>query len=126
MTVSYAWRIEQMDTQPANDGLENVVCKIHWRLLASDDTSTADIYGDLNLCSPDPGNFVPYSELTEAAVIGWLETGIDALAAASQLDEGCKDSDCSLPSVEQLRSGLAGILAAKRSPAIVPMPLPWE
>jgi hypothetical protein len=53
--------------------------------------------------------------LSEATVISWLEAAIDARAAEGEEE----------PSVAQLRTGLAGVLAARRTPAIVPMEVPW-
>lgn len=113
-SISYTWRIERLDAAPTEGGLSDVVRKIHWRLFATDGTNTTDAYGDVPLGAADPDDFTAYSELTPATVIAWLETAIDARAGEED------------PTVEQLRSGLAGILAAKRTPAIVPMPLPWE
>lgn len=113
-TVTYAWRIERLDAVPTEGELTDVVRKIHWRLFATDGTDTTDAYGDVPLGAADPDSFTAYSELTSDTVIAWLEATIDARAGEDE------------PTVEQLRSGLAGILAAKRSPAIVPMPLPWE
>ena len=113
-TVTYTWRIERLDAAPTEGELTDVVRKIHWRLFASDGTNTTDAYGDVPLGAADPDDFTAYSELTPATVIAWLETAIDARAGEED------------PTVEQLRSGLAGTLAAKRTPAIVPMPLPWE
>jgi hypothetical protein len=56
------------------------------------------------------------SRSLRSTVIGWLGAAIDARAVEKRGGEH---------TVEQLRSGLAGVLAAKRNPAIVPMPLPW-
>jgi hypothetical protein len=46
-------------------------------------------------------------------VITWLEAAIDARAGEGE------------PTVAQMRTGLAGMLAAKRTPSVVPMPVPW-
>lgn len=112
-TISYEWRIERLDAAPTEGELTNVVRNIHWRLFASDGINTTDVYGDVPLGAADPDDFIAYTELTLATVITWLEATINARAGEDK------------PTVEQLRSGLAGVLAAKRTPAIVPMPLPW-
>lgn len=114
MTVTYTWKIEQLDVAPAVGGLSNVVSKIHWRLLASDGANGADCYGDQILLPPDPNDFSPYASLTEGAVIACLEGLIDANAGEDRL------------TVAQLRQGLAGILATKAAPPPGPLPLPWE
>lgn len=114
-TVVYAWRIERLDAAPVDGELTNVVRTISWRLFASDGINTTDIYGEIPLVGSDPVNFTVYTDLTEATVIGWLEAAIDARAAEGEGE----------PSVAQMQTGLAGILAAKRTPAIVPMEVPW-
>jgi hypothetical protein len=46
-------------------------------------------------------------------VIDWLEAAIDARTGDDQ------------PDVAQLQANLAAMLAAKRSPSVVAMPVPW-
>ncbi len=112
-TVTYSWRIERLDAAPFEGELTSVVRKIHWRLFATDGTNSTDTYGEVPLDSANPEEFIPYQELTVAAVIPWLEAAIDSRAGEDE------------PSVDQLRWRLAIILAAKLGPTIAPMPLPW-
>jgi hypothetical protein len=111
--ITYNWKIERLDCAPSVNELSNVVRKIHWRLFASDGINTSDLYGDILLGDADPEDFTAYESLTEAEVVAWLEAAIDARADEEE------------PSVPQMRSGLAGILAAMRTPAVVATPLPW-
>jgi hypothetical protein len=111
--VSYTWRIERLDAAPTQDDLVDVVQKIHWRLFGSDGINTMDLYGDVPLAGADPDDFTAYEDLEEETVIGWLEAAIDARASDEE------------PTVAQMHTGLAGMLAAKRTPSVVPMPLPW-
>ena len=112
-SITYTWRIESLDAAPTEGELTNVVRTIHWRLFATDGINTLDLYGDVPLGSADPENFTPFENLTEATVITWLEAAIDGRAGEGE------------PTVAQLRTGLAGMLAAKRTPSVVPMPVPW-
>lgn len=112
--VTYFWLIEGLDAAPLDGGLANVVRRVHWRLLATDDQNSVDAYGSIPLPAPDPEGFVPFPDLTPAAVTSWVEAAIDAAAG---------DED---PTVGQLRASLAGILAAKRGPQLVSMRPPWE
>lgn len=116
MTVSYEWQIEQLDTAPLENGMTDVVHRVHWRLWADDGESRADLYGELVLPSPSPSAFTPYEDLTKGDVEQWVEATIDARAA----EEGSDES-----SVAMLRESLAGVLAARRTPSIVAKPLPW-
>jgi hypothetical protein len=113
MTVSYTWKIEQLDVTPAVGELSDVVRRVHWRLLASDGSSEADVFGMENLGTPTPEAFIAYPSLVEADVIGWLEETIDAKAGEDE------------PSVEGMKQGLAGILAARAADVVAPAPLPW-
>jgi hypothetical protein len=112
-TVTYTWQIEQLDAAPVEGELHDVVRKIHWRLFGTDGVNTLDLYGDVPLGSADPADFVAYPELDEATVIAWLEAAIDARAGEDN------------STVAQMHAGLAGMLAAKRTPSVVPMPVPW-
>jgi hypothetical protein len=112
-TITYTWKIERIDCAPTEGELTNVVRKIHWRLFGNDGVNTLDLFGDVPLGAADPEDFSAYSELTEATVITWLEAALDARAGGEE------------PSVAQLRAGLSGMLAAKRTPTVVPLPLPW-
>jgi hypothetical protein len=115
--ITYTWRIERLDCVPAQGSLTNVARRIHWRLLATDGERSADAYGEIGLAPPDPESFVPYPELEETTVIDWLEGAINARSTQEESDQ---------PSVAQMRTGLAGVLAAMRMPAAVAMALPWE
>jgi hypothetical protein len=112
-TITYTWQIERLDAAPAEGDLHDVVRKIHWRLFGSDGTNTMDLYGDVPLGDADPADFTAYADLNEATVITWLEAAIDARAGEEE------------PTVAQMHTGLAGMLAAKRTPAVVPMAPPW-
>ena len=112
-TITYTWRIESLDAAPTEGELTNVVRRIHWRLFGTDNANTLDLYGDVPLGSADPEDFILFENLTEATVVTWLEAAIDARAGEEE------------PTVTQLRAGLAGMLAAKRTPLVVPMPVPW-
>lgn len=122
-TVTYEWRIERLDVAPDEGGLTNIVRAIHWRLVATDGLNTADTYGHVVLSSPDPAGFIAYPELTQQIVSDWLTVAIDARAASDEHEEeGCATVP---PTVANLCFALAGVLAAKRTPQVVPMPPPW-
>ena len=112
-TVAYTWRIERLDAAPTEGALTNVVRKIHWRLFGSDGTNTLDLYGDVPLGDVNPEDFTLFENLTEATVITWLEAAINARAGEGE------------PTVAQIRTSLAGMLAAKRTTSVEPMPMPW-
>ncbi len=111
MAITYSWIISSLDCIPAEDGLSNVVSAINWRRQASEvvdgKTYTTDVYGQQALGSPDPNNFIPYPDLTQAEVEGWL---VDAMGQAQ---------------VDQIDANLAVQLQNIITPPVVQPPLPW-
>lgn len=72
MTTTF--KISQMD-RDTSDGFVNVV---HWNAIQVDGDYTASIYNTANFTKEDGINYVPYSELTEAAVIEWVKASLGA------------------------------------------------
>lgn len=84
-------RIQQLERQ-VNDGL---VITVHWDAIKSADGHTARVYGSYALPAKDPSDpsFIPFDDLTEEIVLGWLreamgEETVEQLEATldSQLD----------------------------------------
>jgi hypothetical protein len=94
MTIT--WKIDQMERQ-TSDGL---VTTVHWRANASetvgDKEYAASSYGSVGLTEGD--TIVPFANLTEAVVIGWVK---------DQLGE---------EQVESTESGLTAQIAAQKAP----------
>lgn len=105
-TVTTQWRINALDSIPSlEDGLTNVISTIHCEKTAeSSDGFNARWYGTVSVSAPHPASFIPYEEVTEEMVIGWVE-----------------DS----PSTAGVDDNLAAQLEAQRNPPIVTLPLPW-
>jgi len=76
MSTTYAWTINRMYTlqQPDPDYVVNVL----WTLTGVDGTTTASIDGSTMFDSNQSGTFIPYDQLTEATVIGWVQTSLGA------------------------------------------------
>lgn len=67
--TTYNWTIAQLERQTDTGG----VITAHWRVSAQDGEYTASAYGSASF-TPDPTapDFVPYADLTEADVLGWV------------------------------------------------------
>jgi hypothetical protein len=88
-TTTFTWAIAQLDRETA-DGF---VFTAHYTVNAADGTYTAGAYGSVGFERPE--TLVPYADLTEEQVIGWVKEALggdekvteiqDALQA--QLDE---------------------------------------
>lgn len=78
--INYTWKIEALEYAPELDGLPKVITQIHWRYFAIEDEITVDTYGMNPAPAPDEEDFIPFKDLTEEIVIGWLEEQIDVPA----------------------------------------------
>lgn len=72
--TTYTWQIANMERNTADDGV--VVC--HWRCTGVDGDHSASSYGTTSH-TPDPtaAGFVPYADLTEETVLGWVHAAVD-------------------------------------------------
>lgn len=81
MTTTF--KISQMDRNTA-DGF---VTTVHWNASQADGNFTASTYSTVSFNKEEGINYVPYADLTEAAVIEWVKSslgveGVDAVDAA--------------------------------------------
>ena len=67
MTVNKKWKVDAIDQQ-TEDGL---IVNVQWRLEATGNGRPTDLYGDLSFERGE--DFIPYEELTEDIVIGWVK-----------------------------------------------------
>lgn len=105
--TTFAWQFDALDVFPTYEGMTNVVESMHWRLTASDGLGhTAQGYGEHKAGPPDPNNFIPFANLTQAQVIAWLE-----VAMGSELTT--------------LQAQLETQLAEQASPTLVGLSPPW-
>jgi hypothetical protein len=73
------WKISTLDRDTA-DGFVNTV---HWNASQTDGDFTASTYSTISFTKEDGINYVPYADLTEAAVVEWVKgsLGADGVAA---------------------------------------------
>jgi hypothetical protein len=107
-TTNFSWVISQLNCAVESEGLPDVINMIHWRYNATQDHDGtlyfADTYGASSVAQPNPQNFIPYADVTEAEVISWLE----------QI----------LP-VDAMQLSLENNIALQINPVEVTLPLPW-
>ena len=78
MTITYTWRITEIECVPTQGDLANVATNVHWRLDGTDGNNFSGVYGATALESPAEGNFTAFENLTEEQVVGWVETALGA------------------------------------------------
>jgi hypothetical protein len=105
MSITYTWSFPEFDVVKSEDGLTDVVKTIHWRYDAQDGVFNAGAYGTVGLGAPNPANFIPYNQLTEAWTIS---------ACSASLD------------VPAMNAALAASIADQIDPPIVPMVPPFN
>ncbi len=69
-SISITWEIAQLDRE-TSDGF---VFTAHYRINANNGTYTAGAYGSLGFERPE--SLIPFSELTEDQVIGWVKEAL--------------------------------------------------
>lgn len=89
MAITYTWRISNLERETA----DGYVYTAHYTVSASDDVYSAGAYGSIGFERPE-GELIPFAELTEETVIGWVKEklGEEAVtnvltALEGQLDE---------------------------------------
>ena len=107
MANTYTWKIEALDCAPSAEGQTNVVNTIHWRVNGTDGTHNATVYGTQGVAYTAGSPFTAFNSLTEAEVIGWLQSAMGA------------------EKVAELEANLDAQIAALVTPAVVTPALPW-
>jgi len=67
----YTWQVVQMDRKTV-DGFVNTV---HYSVSATDGEYTASTYGTVGYTQGE-GSYVPYAQLTETEVVGWVQESL--------------------------------------------------
>jgi len=65
------WKVANMERNLDSIG---TVYTVHYTVTHFRDGEQAGAYGSVGLEAPEPGTGIPYAELTEEIVIGWLKT----------------------------------------------------
>ena len=76
------WTISQLDRNTSDGG----VTVAHWRVSEVDGDYSASSYGTVSF-TPDPSasDFVPYADLTESTVLGWVQSAVEKDAIEAKL-----------------------------------------
>lgn len=79
MAVTYTWTVTGLRTKNEGDNV-NAVIQTHWKCTGTDEHGhTATFIGATPFSSNGvaPEDFVPFEELTEEIVLGWIQTHIN-------------------------------------------------
>jgi hypothetical protein len=80
--TTYLWTIQQLD-RLTSDGF---VVTVHYNVSATDGTYSANTYGTVGYQEQPGETYVPYADLTEPQVVGWVQNslGKDTVEASLQ------------------------------------------
>ena len=81
MANTYSWNCKTVDCYPTFEEETDVVYNVHWRLTATSSEVDAEgnpyvasVYGTQSISTDDIENFIPFADLTNTIVTGWVET----------------------------------------------------
>lgn len=85
--VNFKWNVNPLDCVISEDGMTNVVKIVNWRLIGTDENGvSSDIYGAQSFPAPSQENYIPFDELTQEIVVGWLSSVLDVPAMEAQIE----------------------------------------
>ena len=86
--ITYKWNVNPMDCVIDDDGLSNVVQTVHWRLIGTDENGvSSSVYGAASFPKPEAEGYIPFEDLTQEIILGWLETVLDIPAFEKQIED---------------------------------------
>ena len=114
--TTFNWTISATERAVALGELSDVIQVIHWRYKGTnEDGLTAEIYGAAVLGEPDPQNFTPYNQVTQAAAEGWL---VEMFTAEEVVEE-----EITKTRMAQMQEGLEAQISLLANPIIIVAPL---
>ena len=106
--TNFTWNVTNLFTETI-DGKEDYVVTAYYETIGVDETYKASLSNIAQFSTEDVGTFIPYADLTEEVVIGWIK---------ESLGEG---------GVESIEACINGQIESEKNPPQVPVntPLPW-
>ena len=99
--TTFTWTINAMYTMPTPE--PDYVVNVLWTLTGDQDGTVASMSGNSLMSSEDTTNFIPYDQLTQDIVIGWVQEslGPDGVANCEANVQGQIDSILNPPVAPQ-------------------------
>lgn len=88
---NFKWIFSAFNCRVDENGMQDVVTSVHWRYIGTTEEGvSSEIYGEQFLGAPTPDAFIPYPELTEEQVVGWMEATLDVPSMQTNIAEQIK------------------------------------
>ena len=86
MATTFTWKIAQLERETA----DGYVFTAHYNVDAKDETYSAGAYGSIGLERPEDQELIPFADLTEEVVIGWVKDKLGE-EAVSNVEQSLAD-----------------------------------
>lgn len=103
----YTWSIAALECSNTDASFPAKVITAHWRLDGAFADTTAGVYGSVSFPEPYAAAYIPYADLTQDQVIGWVEATLGDEEVAS------------------LKANIDSQIADQIAPPVENKPLPW-
>ena len=119
--TNFIWNVTQLYTETI-EGKEDYVVIAHCETIGVDGDFSATVPNVIQFSTEDVTVFIPYEDLTEEIVVGWIK---------ESLGEGCKDledgENCT-DGVLLIEASIRAQIEAQKNPPVTPQetPLPWS
>lgn len=115
MAITYSWNVDKLFTIDVSSTELSYVVTIFYSVIGTETTGGETYFSEIVSSAyfdviPNQPNYIPYGELTEEIVLGWVKNQLGADGIASYEDS------------------IAGQIQLQINPPKVPVdsPLPWE
>ena len=76
--ITYTWELTSLKRKNSSD-MNNIIIQTYWKKIGTDENgNTAHFAGatPFDISTVDPDNFVPYEDLTEEIILGWIQSAV--------------------------------------------------
>ena len=107
--INYTWTIKNLWTKTV-DGQQDYVVIAAYDVTGVDGTFSSSLSNTAQFSTESVSSFIPYAELTEEIVLGWIK------------------ADLGENGVHSIEACIAGQIESQKKPPVVPVvtPLPWS
>lgn len=86
--TTITWNISQLDCLPQTPEGADYVVTAHWQCNGVDGQYTGSVYSTCSFAVTDSAPFVPYADLTQNDVLGWIwANGVDQAATEAAVQK---------------------------------------
>ncbi len=107
VSTSYTWALKSIKKSDVN-GLQGVVLQTYWTCTGVDENGNDGVFSGatpFSMADVSPNDFIPYEDLTEADVLGWIQDVVVGDYWQHVEDQIAKQIDAKANPVEEVGEG---------------------